>query len=231
MEINRKTKIHNYGFGFKLTTILKSIPDLRNAFFILSGIMVIFVFFTGAGNAYAQSDDIFSIKIPELVEKKSPDVRDLPNPTDSVKKDSKPVKFRMTKSPMTAVLYSALLPGLGQFYNKSYWKIPLIALIGGYFGYEIVKNNNDFLSYRDRYANSQTIENPSGNQLLKTYREFYRDQRDQFILYFGLMYLINLVDAYVDAHMFDFDVSDKIRLGLKIGLPGTDKTVGLKINF
>ena len=227
MELNRLTKIHNYGFGFKLTTILKSIPDLWNAFFILPFIIAVFVMFSGAGSAFAQSDDIFSIKIPELVEKKSPDVRDLLNPADSVKKDSKPVKFRMTKNPMMAVLYSALLPGLGQFYNKSYWKIPLIALIGGYFGYEIVKNNNNFLNYRDRYANSQTPENPSGNQLLKTYREFYRDQRDQFILYFGLMYLINLADAYVDAHMFDFDVSDKVRFGLT----GSNKTVGLKINF
>lgn len=227
MELNRITKIHNYGFGFRLTTILKSIPGLWNAFFILPCIITGLIIFTGTESANAQNDDDFKLKIPVFNEKKNPDIRDLLNPADSVKKDSKPVKFRMTKSPMTAVLYSALLPGLGQFYNKSYWKIPLIALIGGYFGYEIVKNNNDFLSYRDLYESSQTTANPSGNQLLKTYREFYRDQRDQFILYFGIMYLINLADAYVDAHLFDFDVSDKVRLGLT----GTDNNIGLKINF
>lgn len=123
-------------------------------------------------------------------------------------------KFVMTKSPWTAVVLSAVLPGLGQFYNESYWKIPIIGAIGGYFGYEIVRNNNKFLEYRDKYAQSQTDSNTSGNQIFKTYREFYRDQRDLFIIYFGIFYLVNLFDAYVDAHLYDFDVSDEIKVGV-----------------
>jgi hypothetical protein len=63
---------------------------------------------------------------------------------------------------------------------------------------------------------------------MKSLRDFYRDQRDQFYLYAGLVYLINVVDAYVDAHLFDFDVSDKMKLGLS-GNPG--KLVNFNINF
>ena len=123
-------------------------------------------------------------------------------------------KFVMTKSPWTAVALSAVLPGLGQFYNESYWKIPIIGAIGVYFGYEIIRNNNKFLEYRDKYAQSQTDRNTSGNQIFKTYREFYRDQRDLFIIYFGILYLVNLFDAYVDAHLYDFDVSDEMKVGV-----------------
>lgn len=122
------------------------------------------------------------------------------------------VSFKMKKNPWKAVLYSALLPGLGQFYNESYWKIPVVAIAGGYLGYIIVKNHSDFLDYRDLYTASQTPENPDGNSRLKDFREFYRNQRDQFFLYFLFFYVITAVDAYVDANLFDFDVSDYMRL-------------------
>jgi hypothetical protein len=135
-------------------------------------------------------------------------------------------KFVMIKSPWTAVALSAALPGLGQFYNESYWKIPIIATIGGYFGYEIIKNNNKFLEYRDKYAESQK-DTLGPNLIYKDFREFYRDQRDQFIIYFGLLYLVNLFDAYVDAHLYDFDVSDEVNIGfLKNG-----KLLKLEYNF
>lgn len=118
-------------------------------------------------------------------------------------------KFRMKKSPTTAVLLSAVLPGAGQFYNESYWKIPIIAGLVGYFGYEYFRQNNFYKDYRDQYSASQTPQNPEGNLSLKELREFYRDQRDDFIWYFTIVYVINLVDAYIDAHLFDFDVKDE----------------------
>jgi hypothetical protein len=145
-----------------------------------------------------------------------------------MKKDTVTYNFKMTRSPMKAVLYSAILPGLGQFYNKSYWKIPIIGLVGGYFVYEIIKNNNSYIDYSDAYTNSQTPGNPNGDQRLKLLREFYRDQRDQFYLYAGLVYLINIFDAYVDAHLFDFDVSDRIQIG---GFKSSNKLLNLKINL
>ena len=149
----------------------------------------------------------------------------------TIVKPKEPVvkKFRMRKSPTTAVLLSAVLPGAGQFYNESYWKVPIIGGLVGYFGYEYFRNNNLYKDYRDDYTASQTEINPDGDITLKTLREFYRDQRDDFVWYFLIVYVINMVDAYVDAHLFDFDVSEdkftkggvrgreyKLRLNLKL---------------
>ena len=134
--------------------------------------------------------------------------------TDSLKKKTpqKPA-FRMKKDPWKAVLYSSLLPGAGQVYNKSYWKVPVIAGLGGYFIYGIVSNNNKYLDYKSEYQNSQTEQNPAGNPQLQYLREFYRDERDNFIVYSLILYLINIIDAYVDAQLYDFDVSDKVKFG------------------
>lgn len=135
--------------------------------------------------------------------------------SDTVTKKSPPnTVFKMKKDPWKAVLYSALLPGAGQFYNKSYWKVPVIAGLGGYFVYEYIRNNNKFTEYRDLYQNSQNSGNPSGDPQLQALREFYRDQRDNFIIYSLILYVVNLIDAYVDAQLYDFDVSEKIKISI-----------------
>lgn len=136
------------------------------------------------------------------------------NPDSLKKKSPGNKKFVMKKKPWTAVAYSALLPGAGQFYNESYWKIPVVWGLGGYFAYELIRNNNSYLDYKDLYENSQTPENPDGDQSLKSLREFYRDQRDDFIIYSVILYVVNLIDAYVDAELYDFDVSDKIKVNI-----------------
>ena len=114
--------------------------------------------------------------------------------------------FVMTKSPMGALLRSAILPGWGQFYNESYWKIPIVWGVSGWFVYMWIDRNNLYNKYRNLYNNSITATS-NGNRQFKILRNFYRDNRDQFAVYFAITYLLNLVDAYVDAHLFDFDVS------------------------
>jgi hypothetical protein len=140
---------------------------------------------------------------------------------ESVVKDTVPVKktprtFRMKKNPWIAVGLSAVLPGAGQFYNQSYWKIPVVLGAGGLLGYQVIRNNNRYNEYKDLYEQSLLI-TPGGNTLLKEQRDNFRDQRDQFIIYFGIFYLINLVDAYVDAHLYDFDVSEEMRVSMMKG--------------
>lgn len=118
--------------------------------------------------------------------------------------------FQMTKSPWGAVGRSAILPGWGQFYNESYWKIPVVWGFLGYYTYGWISSNDDYRHYQDLYKASLK-EDYTGNvssAVLLEEREFYRDQRDMFAVYFGLAYFLNLVDAYVDAHLFDFDVSE-----------------------
>ncbi len=118
-------------------------------------------------------------------------------PTDK-KNDS---VYVMSKSPWGAVLRSAIIPGWGQFYNHSYLKIPVIWGLGFWFGYEWKQNNDQYVYYRQKYSETN-------DQYYRDYRTFYRDQRDLFTIYMVITYIANLVDAYVDANLFDFDVSE-----------------------
>ncbi len=112
-----------------------------------------------------------------------------------------------SKSPWNAVLRSAILPGLGQVYNESYWKVPVIWGFIGWFGYNWWENNRLYIEYRSLYQNS--LDQGKENFIYKRIREFYRDQRDLFAIYLGLTYFLNMVDAYVDAHLFNFDIMTK----------------------
>lgn len=114
--------------------------------------------------------------------------------------------FVMQKSPWGAVLRSAILPGLGQFYNESYWKIPVIWGFAGWFIYNWVDTNDKYTANRDLFLQTD-------QQIYRLRRDFYRDQRDNFAIYLALTYLLNLVDAYVDAHLFDFTVTEDLLLG------------------
>jgi hypothetical protein len=111
------------------------------------------------------------------------------------------IKFEMQKSPWGAVARSAVIPGWGQIYNESYWKAPVIWGVMGWFVYVWVDNNN-------LYKDNQQLYIQSGIVRYKQLRDFYRDQRDQFAIYLFLTYFLNLVDAYVDAHLFDFSVEE-----------------------
>ncbi|RMD50463.1 MAG: hypothetical protein D6830_02630, partial [Ignavibacteria bacterium] len=73
---------------------------------------------------------------------------------------------------------------------------------GGYLAYGWISSNNLYSDYRELY--SKSINGNSGNSIYLQYREFYRDQRDLFAVYLVLTYFLNLVDAYVDAQLFDF---------------------------
>ncbi len=119
--------------------------------------------------------------------------------TDPVFSDTTETPFK--KSPTGALLRSAVIPGWGQFYNESYLKIPVIAGLATWFGYNYF--NNDGL-----YTDNRLLYEKTGNRLYYRNREFYRDQRDNFAIYLGILYIANLIDAYVDAHLFDFNVEE-----------------------
>ena len=124
--------------------------------------------------------------------------------------------FIMQKSPWGAVGRSAILPGWGQIYNESYWKAPVIWGVMGWFVYAWIDNNNNYKDYKNLFAQT-------GDALYSDYRDFYRDQRDEFAIYFLLTYFLNLVDAYVDAHLFDFNVNQNQLTGTKM--------LNVRVNF
>ena len=112
------------------------------------------------------------------------------------------------------MLFSALVPGGGQVYNQSYWKVPVILGFGVYFVSEWLSNNRRYRDYHDQYSLSlATTPNPD----LLSLRDFYRDQRDAFAWYYLILYVINIADAYVDASLYDFNVGDDLSLRLMPG--------------
>ena len=121
--------------------------------------------------------------------------------------------FVMQKSPMGAMLRSAVLPGFGQFYNESYWKIPVIWGVSAWFLYLWNDRNDLYVYYKDQYNISLNETSNSSSSFYKARRDFYRDDRDLFAIYLGLTYFLNLIDglniidAVVDAHLFDFDIN------------------------
>ena len=114
------------------------------------------------------------------------------------------IGYHQTKSPWLAVGMSAVIPGSGQIYNADYWKAPVIWGLGGYWIYEWVKLNNLYHDNRDLYE--QNLNGPNASDY-KRIRDFYHDERDKFAWFLGALYMVNLVDAYVGAHLYDFDVS------------------------
>ncbi len=134
-----------------------------------------------------------------------------PDSTNFVQTDT--TKFVMQKSPWGAVLRSAVIPGFGQFYNESYWKVPVVWGFLGYFIYVWNDQNNLYKQYSNLFSGSLTSDKEEWNETYYKLREFYRDQRNTFAVYIGLTYLLQLVDAYVDAQLFDFSVEENKQFG------------------
>ncbi len=129
-------------------------------------------------------------------------------------------------SPHKATIYSAILPGLGQAYNKKYWKIPVIYGLTGVLTYFAVDNNKEYIVYKDAYKwrlddNSATVDKFEGiysDEDLRILKNYYRRNRDLSFIGMGVVYLLNVVDAAVDAHLFYFDVSDDLSLKVQPGI-------------
>lgn len=116
--------------------------------------------------------------------------------------------FHMTKSPTTAVVLSALLPGAGQVYLAQTWKVPIIWALGGSFLYGALVQNGRYHEWADSTAAAEARGDAYYTVIYSNRREFYRDDRDKWWIYLGLTYIANILDAYIAAHLYDFDVSN-----------------------
>lgn len=117
--------------------------------------------------------------------------------------------------PSKAAFYSAILPGLGQAYNKKYWKIPLVYGAIGTSLYFYIDNGKKYHSYRDAYKKRLLgLEDTQygyldDNRLIQAQR-FYQRNRDLSLLVTIGFYVLNIVDANIDAHLIQFNVSDNL---------------------
>lgn len=129
--------------------------------------------------------------------------------------DSTATSVNLTKNPTTAVLLSLPLPGLGQWYNEQYWKIPIFTGTCGFTAYLFFKNNADFNTTDDLYEQAKAEgADPTVTQRLLDQREVYRNNRDLAGVIFLGAYILAAVDAYVGAHLYDFNVDDDLSLGI-----------------
>jgi hypothetical protein len=143
-----------------------------------------------------------------------------------------------------AVIYSLVCPGLGQIYNKKPWKIPFIYGAGGTFMYYIVFNQMKYKKFRDALFDEQLTKRNviiDGGQYeydnLGRASEYFRRYRDLSVAGLAAIYLLNIVDAMVDAQFFYYDISDDLSLKVQpsviqnIGLAGPTASLGLRINI
>ncbi len=147
--------------------------------------------------------------------------------TDSSQKIAKTDTSKKVKSIASkAALRSALLPGLGQVYNKKYWKVPIVygalAIPVSLFSYNRTWYKKTRFAYSVRTlkdsANFPNIDpqlEPLSTPSLKLYRNEFRKNMDFSVIGLLLLWGINIVDATVDGHMRTFDISDEITLGIK----------------
>jgi hypothetical protein len=135
--------------------------------------------------------------------------------TASVRKSPKIEFAEMSKSPTGALVRSLLIPGWGQLYVENYWKAPL--MFGGFVGVGsiIYWNHDNYRSAIDEIESYAGEPDDFELQVLKNKRDFYRDQRDLGGLYMLGVYLISAVDAYVGAHLYDFNVDDDLSFDLR----------------
>lgn len=144
------------------------------------------------------------------------------------------MKFTFNPDPMRAVWMSALFPGLGQLYNRRYWKLPIV--IGAFMGLgyatswnstmlsdyttaysDIMDNDPTTKSYMDFFAptvKEDDLDKAWLTNLLRTRKNYYRRNRDLCILCIVGVYLVAMVDAYVDAQLAHFDISPNLSVDL-----------------
>ncbi len=150
-------------------------------------------------------------------------------------------------SPTRAAIYSAVIPGLGQAYNGKYWKIPIVYAGIGTSGYFIYYWNSFYKDLRDAYiirtdGDSLTIDTQYdyivSDETLLQYVDATKRYNDLLWIVTGAVYILNIVDAVVDAHLYDFDVSDDLTMHLEpyfipkmhVGNLST-RSVGLNLTF
>ena len=155
-------------------------------------------------------------------------------------------------NPKKATMLSAALPGAGQIYNKQWWKVPFIYAGLGTIGYFIYWNNDRFVRYNNAYIDF-VDDDPSTNRHLdllngvkitneewfkttvENGRKNYRRDRDLLIISMVGFYVLNVLEANVAAHLYDFDVSDDLSMQLRPSMGYNNlngkANIGLSLSF
>lgn len=169
---------------------------------IKNHILLLFFFFS-AIQIYAQQDSV-SVVTEKIIEPKTADYK----PYDAL-------------APARAAFYSAIVPGLGQAYNGKYWKIPIVYTALGVGVYFYLNNDEQYDRYRDAYKmrlagkTNDEFSDENGDPILTNdglieAQKFYQRNKEISILVIAGMYVLNIIDANVDAHLAQFNVDEDL---------------------
>jgi hypothetical protein len=185
---------------------------------------------------HGQKSDSTNKTKPDSVTSIGPD-------TQIIQADSVPTikSYASRYNPRKAMMYSAILPGSGQFYNKKYWKAPIVW--GGFIalGYAIGFYQDQYLLVKSELFLAINSSDPSyisphgfTEAQLRTITDQSRRQRDFFVAMTGILYALQMVDAHVDAHLKEFDLNPSLRVSIEPRVMQnamTGRTTGVSIFF
>lgn len=154
-------------------------------------------------------------------------------------KDSIRRKKVFEPNPKKSGMYSSILPGLGQAYNRQYWKVPVVYAILGTAGYFIGFNYNKYTEYRQAYIYAIDGDPGTTDELSKFYdaqslqrlQNNYKKDLDIIVLLTSVGYALQIMDAVASAHLKNFDVSRDITMQVKPMVQNNFVGMGLVMNF
>ncbi|MES2479232.1 MAG: DUF5683 domain-containing protein [Bacteroidota bacterium] len=156
-----------------------------------------------------------------------------------VKKDTN-VKKKFQPDPKRAGLYSALIPGLGQCYNRQYWKMPIVYAAMGTTIYLVVTRNNEYQRYRKAYVSRIADEENSDDEFqgilstaaIKQYQDEAKQNMDMMVVFTVIGYAGQIMEAIAGAHLRNFDISKDLSMQFRPVLtPVNTLGIGLVVNF
>jgi hypothetical protein len=181
----------------------------KNLFFLIPAVTYLLVLFIiPSGETSAQ------VKVTSALIKQDTTITSQPV-SDTLNIQAGAIGFapeRRAKSGNLAMLFSAILPGSGQIYAHRYYTIPLIWGFGTYFVTQWKKADKIYKDYQRKFIESVPLDTirHTGNLDLQSNRDDWHNYRDSFTFYLALTYILNIVDAYVGAVLYNFDVSDNL---------------------
>ena len=144
--------------------------------------------------------------------------------------------------PAKAAFYSAALPGLGQIYNKKYWKVPIVYCALGGCIYYFNKNNDLYHKYRDAYKRrlagftddefygNGTVPAISNDGLIRAQKSLKRNKELSILVTIGI-YALNIIDANVDAHLLQYNLDENLTLSPKLNYNEINSTSNVSLSL
>lgn len=161
----------------------------------------------------------------------------LTSETTVVQEDSS-IKKLFQPNPKKAGMYASILPGLGQIYNRQYWKVPIVYAILGTAGYFIGYNYNQYTTYRQAYIYSIDGDASTVSEFplysaddLKRLQSSYKKDLDIIVLLTSVGYALQIMDAVASAHLKNFDISRDISMQMRPVLQNNYVGIGLVMNI